>query len=483
MLPRATLLALLVSLAFCTPPAAQPGPVTPEERADVAERIGTLLAERYVFADKGIEAGAYVREQIDAGAYDDVTDPDGFAAALTRDLQHVTHDKHLRVRHRAPQQGPSGPPDPLRERLSQRERQRIGNLGIQSVEVLDGNVGYLDLRFFPPEEDVREAYDAAMRLLANVDALIVDERQHGGGSPSGVRYLTSYFFDEPTHLNSLHWREGDTESVEEFWTSADIGGTPRPDLPLFVLTSNRTFSGAEEFANNLKELGRATIVGETTGGGANPGGTMPAGERFGVFVPTGRAVNPISGTNWEGVGVAPDVEVPADEALDRALGLARSAAATYEAAREQRMEAQVAALETAMADADAAFDAGRDASAQVATHLRAGLDAGLLDEDLINALGYLHLQSERPALATAIFRFNAEAFPDSWNVYDSLGEALAAQGETRRRHRRLPPRPHPRPRRPARPDRRRAGSALARATERHVIAEVPRAPFSPRPSR
>lgn len=429
MLPRALLPVLLVSLAFCTPPAAQPGPVTAEERDAVAERIGTLLAERYVFADKGIEAGAYVRERIEAGAYDDATDPDSFAAALTRDLQHVTRDKHLRVRHRAPQQGPGGPPDPLREQLSQRERNRAANLGIQSVEILDGNVGYLDLRFFPPEEDVREAYDAAMRLLANVDALIIDERQHGGGSPSGVRYLSSYFFSEPTHLNSLHWREGDMENVEEFWTHTDIGGTARPDLPLFVLTSTRTFSGAEEFANNMKELGRATIVGETTGGGANPGGTMPAGQRFGVFVPVGRAVNPISGTNWEGVGVTPDVEVSADEALDRALELARPAAADYDAARERRLETHVIALETGLADAAAAFDAGRNASADVAAHLRTALDAGLLDEDLVNGLGYLHLQSERPALAVAIFRFNAQAFPDSWNVYDSLGEALAAQGE------------------------------------------------------
>ncbi|MEP0546125.1 MAG: S41 family peptidase [Rhodothermales bacterium] len=430
MLPRATLLALLVSLAFCTPPAAQPGPVTTEERAEVADRIGTLLAERYVFADKGVEAGAYVRERIEAGAYDGVTEPDSFAAVLTRDLQHVTRDKHLRVRHRAPQQGPGGPPDPLRERLSQRERNRAANLGIQSVEILDGNVGYLDLRFFPPEEDVREAYDAALRLLANVDALIIDERQHGGGSPSGIRYLTSYFFDAPTHLNSLHWREGDTENVEEFWTHTDIGGTPRPDLPLFVLTSDYTFSGAEEFANNLKELGRATIVGETTGGGANPGGLMPAGQRFGVFVPVGRAVNPISGTNWEGVGVAPDVEVPAEDALDRALELARPAATAYDAAREQRLETQITVLETGMADAAAAFDAGRDASAQVATLLRTTLDTGLMDEPTINGYGYLHLQSERPALAVAIFRFNVQTFPESWNVYDSLGEALAAQGET-----------------------------------------------------
>ena len=430
MLPRTALLALLVSLAFCTPPAAQPGPVTAEERADVAERIGTLLAERYVFADKGVEAGAYVRERVEAGTYDGATDPDSFAAALTRDLQHVTHDKHLRVRHRAPQQGPSGPPDPLRERLSQRERQRAG----QPRHPVGPGPRRQRRLPRPPLLPAGRGRAGGLRRgdasARGVDALIIDERQHGGGSPSGVRYLSSYFFDEPTHLNSLHWREGDTERVEEFWTSAEVGGPQRPDLPLIVLTSARTFSGAEEFANNMKELGRATLVGETTGGGANPGGEMPIGRRFGMFVPVGRAVNPISGTNWEGIGVAPDVAVPADEALERALELARSAAAAHEAEREERMAVQVAALQAEL-DADAAaFDAGRDASADVAAHVRTALDSGLLDESIINDLGYLYLQSERPALAIALFRFNAEAFPDSWNVYDSLGEALAAQGET-----------------------------------------------------
>lgn len=421
MLLRRALPAFVLSL-FCGIPAiAQPAsspppaPLTPDERAAVVERIWTLLAERYVFADKGREAGAYAAERLAAGAYDGVTVPDSFAAALTRDLQHITRDGHMRVRLAPSPAGTTGPPDPLRQRLAQQRQVRAGNYGIRSVQVLDGNIGYLDLRFFPAEEDVRDAYDAAMRLLANVDALIVDERQHGGGNPTGIRYLTSYFFDEPTHLNSLHYRDGDTETIEEFWTHAEVAGPQRPDLPLFVLTSSRTFSGAEEFANNLKELGRAIIVGETTGGGANPGGVVPAGERFGIFIPTGRAVNPISGSNWEGVGVEPDVKVAADAALDRALELARPAAEAYRAAREK---------------AAAAFATGRDATAQLNGTLRAGLDAGLLDEGLINALGYRHLGEGPPVLATAIFRFNAEAFPASWNVHDSLGEALAAQGET-----------------------------------------------------
>lgn len=422
-------LAPALLLLFVTLPAfAQP--VTPDERTAVVEQIETLMADRYVFADKGVEAGARLRAQLDAGAYDDLDAPDAFAEALTTDLQAVTSDKHIRVRHRPPPDDAGAAPDPLMQQVSFMERMRAGNYGIAAVEVLDGNIGYLDLRVFPPEDLIRERYDAVMHLLANVNALIVDERQHGGGNPDAIRYLTSYFFDEPTHLNSLHYREGDSETVEEFWTHDDIAGPQRPDLPLFVLTSDYTFSGAEEFAYNLQTRGRATIVGETTGGGANPGGVMPAGERFAVFIPTGRAVNPITGTNWEGVGVTPDVAVPADEALDKALALARPAAEAYEETREQRTAGLIAEIRSGLGHARAAFADRHDGATYVQAALQQGLDAGLLDEGLINGLGYEHLASGDRALATAIFRFNVDAFPDSWNVYDSLGEAYAEQGKT-----------------------------------------------------
>ena len=430
MTPR-TATVLLLLLFLLVPAYAQTDPpVTPEERTAVVERIETLLAERYVFADKGVEAGALVRTRLAEGAYDDLTDPSAFAEALTEDLQHVTADRHMRVRHQPPSGDDAERPDPLMPSPGYPERFRVESDGIAAVEVLDGNIGYLDLRLFPPEEDVRDSYDAVMHLLANVDALIVDERQHGGGSPSGVRYLTSYFFDEPTHLNSIHTREGDVERVEEFWTHDEVGGPQRPDLPLFVLTSGFTFSGAEEFAYNLKTRERATLVGETTGGGANPGGVVPAGDRFGVFVPTGRAVNPITGTNWEGVGVAPDVPVPADEALEKALELARPAAEAYAAAQREELMEHVETVRAGLDRAAAAFDAGRDGAEHVRSALRHGLETEVIDEGAINALGYDYLAREAPTMATAVFRFNVEAFPASWNAHDSLGEAYAEQGMT-----------------------------------------------------
>lgn len=128
-----------------------------------------------------------------------------------------------------------------------------------------------------------------------------------------IQLISTYFFEEPTLLNTMYWREGDR--TDQFWTLPHVPGKRMADTPLFVLTSKGTFSGAEEFAYNMKNLKRATIIGETTGGGAHPGGGMPVNELFGMFVPVGRAINPISKTNWEGVGVEPDINVPADQAL------------------------------------------------------------------------------------------------------------------------------------------------------------------------
>jgi C-terminal processing protease CtpA/Prc len=176
-------------------------------------------------------------------------------------------------------------------------------------------------------EAVSETVAAAMTFLANTDALVIDLRRNGGGRPQTVALLSSYLFDAPVLLNSLYWREWDR--TDDFWTSATVKGRRYgKDKPVFVLTSARTFSAAEEFAYNLKNLERATIVGETTGGGANPGGMRRLSEDFTMFVPMGRAINPVTKTNWEGTGVAPDVAVASENALQAALELARKAASS-----------------------------------------------------------------------------------------------------------------------------------------------------------
>jgi len=233
------------------------------------------------------------------------------------------------------------------------ERLRRDNYCFRELRELEGNVGYLQLDCFAPAELGGATAVAAMGFLASSDALIIDLRQNGGGSPSMIQLLSSYFFAEPTHLNSFYIRR--TDETQQFWTQAHVEGERMTDVPIWVLTSGRTFSAAEEFTYNLKNLERATIVGETTGGGAHP----VDGHRLDnypvlVAVPFGRAVNPVTGTNWEGTGVAPDLERPADQALDvaHAEAVAVLAGAAEDPERKANLEFIAGTMKLRLAAAD-----------------------------------------------------------------------------------------------------------------------------------
>lgn len=257
-----------------------------------------------------------MRERASQHAYDSVTSATDFAAVVTAHLQAISHDKHLRLIFAAEGlPGPSAPGPDARARAV--ENSRLMNYGFERVERLPGNIGYLDLRGFDGFPEASDTAIAAMSFLANTDALIVDVRENGGGSPAMIGRICSYLFDEVVHLNDIYWRESDR--TEQFWTSPQVEGRRYGGRkPVYVLTSRRTFSAAEEFTYDLKALGRATIVGESTGGGAHPGGTRPITRDFAVWVPSGRAINPITKTNWEGTGVQPDVPVEARLARETA---------------------------------------------------------------------------------------------------------------------------------------------------------------------
>ncbi|MDT7688403.1 MAG: hypothetical protein QOE46_1162 [Acidobacteriota bacterium] len=310
----------------------QQGPQGPPEQPDLTvdaparnEVIDNLLKrlnETYVFPETAAKMEQAVRARLSHGEYDQLTSARKFAEKLTSDIQEVSHDKHLRVRYsyQPIPVRPAGPREPTAEEREQfrREMTRI-NYGFVKVERLPGNIGYVDFHNFLDPEGGADTVASVFNFLANTDAIIFDMRKNGGGDPAMVALICSYLFGaEPVHLNDLHWREGKGERVEEFWTRKDVAGKRYTGKDVYVLTSNYTFSGAEEFTYNLKNLKRATIIGETTGGGANPGGGNRLSEHFGAFIPTGRAVSPITKINWEGTGVEPDVKVPADQALKTA---------------------------------------------------------------------------------------------------------------------------------------------------------------------
>ncbi|HEX8229515.1 MAG TPA: S41 family peptidase [Chloroflexia bacterium] len=299
--------------------------VDADTRRQVVENIAGALDKYYVFPEIARAMGEALQASLTAGDYNELTTPTALCERLTADLRAVSHDKHIRVRYSSEPRllgGPEGEDSP-EETAEWLARARSVNFGFYKVERLDGNVGYLDLRNFWGAEypGASETAIGAMNLLAHTDALIVDLRQNGGGSPAMIALLSSFLFKaEPVHLNSFYQRKGD--KTTQTWTLPYVPGPRTPDKPVYVLTSNRTFSAAEEFTYNLKNLKRATIIGETTGGGANPGGDISVTPHFRVFVPTGRAINPITSTNWEGTGAEPDIHVPQADALNEAYRLA-----------------------------------------------------------------------------------------------------------------------------------------------------------------
>lgn len=325
-----SLVATLLGLATFAPAmAAQSGsPSSPAQpdmeinaqtRRHVIDGVLTRLNASYVFPEKAKEMERAIRNRVRRKEYDRISSARTFADSLTSHLRAVSRDGHLRVPFSArPMEVERSAAEPTPEMRRQMVAMlRRSNFGFEKVERLDGNIGYLELRQFAyaEAEGAEDVVAAAMSFLSGTDALIVDLRRNGGGDPAMVRLLSSYLFGaEPVHLNSLYFRP--ENRTDEFWTLKEVKGTRYgAERPVYVLTSKRTFSGAEEFSYNLKSLKRGTIVGETTRGGAHPGGMEPVTEHFGVWIPMGRAINPITGTNWEGTGVEPDVKVSEEQAL------------------------------------------------------------------------------------------------------------------------------------------------------------------------
>jgi hypothetical protein len=290
-------------------------------RARVIDGAIAQLNESYVFPETAKKMGDLVKSKQKKGDYDSITDGGAFAKMLTDNFQEVSHDKHLNVDFSpAPMpKRPEGPPDAESQARYRKDMERM-NCGFDKVEILPGNVGYLKFDMFADPDICGATAVAAMNFLANVDAIIFDLRENGGGDPKMVAFLSTYLFSEATHLNDLWERKGDV--THQYWTLPYVPGKRLDGKPAYVLTSKETFSGGEEFCYNLKNLKRATLIGETTGGGAHPVSGHRIDDHFMIGVPFARAINPISKTNWEGTGVEPDVKVPAADALATAQKLA-----------------------------------------------------------------------------------------------------------------------------------------------------------------
>ena len=364
---------------------AGPGPASPAVQLDaavrrqVAEALAQALTEHYVYEEIGREMAEAIRNRLQEGAYDGIRSPVEFADALQADLREISRDGHLGVRYEpmppAPGAAPDGPAPraaepggpapgspvpraavpgpavplprdagPMAPGLTAPEpdgpAKPIGPApkaplapapraagpdaaALPDVRILDGNIGYMAVNAMPPSESAMRAIAAAFALLDRTDALILDLRGNTGGSPAVVGLIEGYLSEgSPYTTNTVHWRNGDRP---ERLRTADVGDLAYGSRkPVYVLTSPATFSAAEQLSYDLQAFKRATIVGETTGGGSHTSniGPVPLGHGFVANIPTGYLINAVTGTNWEGTGVRPDVEVPAEEALAAAWSLA-----------------------------------------------------------------------------------------------------------------------------------------------------------------
>ncbi|MCW8877450.1 MAG: S41 family peptidase [Kangiellaceae bacterium] len=396
-------------------------------KKNTVERVGELMKAHYVFPEVGEKTARTLSRRLEAGDFDDISDTGKFAKALTEAVQEITKDKHLRLRLNRSGGRHHTKEDSINERIDRKEHSRETNLGIKQVRKLDGNVGYLDLQGFFPFEHAKTAIDSAMSLLETSDAIIIDLRRNGGGDPATVQYLCSYFFEKRLLLNSLYWREGDV--TNEFWTLDEVNGTKLGDIPLFILTSSRTFSAAEEFSYNMQSRKRATLIGETTGGGANPGRGFRLNEYFGMFIATGKAINPITGTNWEGVGVIPEIKVAKDAAFDKAVEMATDAAEGKRKVARNSYKSGMVAFNQLLEQTQQKMKGTniQEAETTFFNSMRDIRQKLSLNEGQINELGYEYLiQKKQPALGLLLMKYNAKIYPESANVYDSLGDAWLA---------------------------------------------------------
>jgi hypothetical protein len=323
-----SLLVLTVIGAFATMPVWRPKVVV--DRAMRLEAIDTLVArlnDHYVFPDKAKQIEAVLRQRLQEGKYDGMTDGEQLAQQLTDDLRGVAHDLHMKVGFDpglVPPDDAGGPPPASQAEWDKRTnfakrlivgvRLRLMNFGVEKVDHLGPNIGYLQVSGFPPPFLVAEKYGAAMDKLADTDGLIVDLRDNGGGTPQAVALLVSYFVDQRTRLNDI-W-ERDSGATMQQWTEDKLDGKRYGGKkPVVILAGPGTMSAGEDFTYTMQALKRATVIGERTWGGAHPSRPYRLGDHFFAVVPSRRSISPITHTNWEGVGVIPDVPATPDKAL------------------------------------------------------------------------------------------------------------------------------------------------------------------------
>jgi tetratricopeptide (TPR) repeat protein len=392
---------------------------------EVLQKIASLIDSKYVLTEKAKGFAEEFKAKCASGAYDSSSEAMEFAEKVTADLVAITGDKHLNFRVIVPSEAGEKAESSLHHPVRYYLLRMKENAGFAKLEWIEPRIGYLDIRRFYSFGEAKNMAVAAMRFLSNANAIIIDVRENGGGSGD---YLSSYFLPYPTQLSS--WYSRLDGWLTEFWTRKDIGTEPRTDVPLFILTGPRTFSAAESFAYDMQSRKRATIVGEPTKGGAHSTDLFKIDDQFEFYISTARAISPVTGGNWEGTGVLPDVAVPSAAALDEAVGLARKAGEEYSRIRTAGLTKAVDEMQGYLDRAEKLYRENRknDADAALDSLFRLADSAGLVSEFFIFVLAYEYQASGDEQIQLAIQKKGIEFFPSSPTAYESLASVYHARG-------------------------------------------------------
>lgn len=389
-------------------------------------KIDLLLKSNYVFPDQAELIVNHLNKSLKEGKFKKQELLDSFAIALTKEIRVVNNDKHLGV-------WPAFVPVKEQENTSDDYQLYLKNYtdtrkqanGFKEVKVIDGNIGYVNIDFFLAETN--KTIDSYMSLLANTDAIIIDLQHNGGGSPKTVNYLCSYFLESDLLINTLYFREGNRK--DEVITH-EVNGKKRIDVPLFIITGPKTFSGAEEFSYNMQSQKRATLVGEVTGGAANPGDVFKINSDLEIFIPVGTGVNPVTKTNWEGVGVLPEIKTSAENAYSKTIELAGQAATIYrnkKAAESKKLYDKLEAIAKQQGQSDSGNNVEK-MEQQITEIFKKGIDLDLFTEGDINFFGSQNIH-KNPRIAESIFKSNTVLYSKSPMTYLAYGDMLELNGK------------------------------------------------------
>ncbi len=418
---------LLLSCLTLSSVNSQQKKITEKFKKETILKIDSLIQKEYIFPEKAKLMGAHLKKAYKENKFKKYDLVDSFAVALTKEVRFINDDKHLRIRPKfVPEKDKAiATKDSYEVYLHNLTDDRKLANGFREVKILDGNIGYLKFNYFIHE--TQQTIDSYMLLLAKTDAIVVDLRTNGGGSPKTVQYLCSYFFKEPILLNTLYFRK---DNFTEEFKVIEVNGKKRTDVPLLIITGARSFSGAEEFSYNMQTQKRATLVGEVTGGGANPGEILEVNPLLEIFIPTGTAINPITKTNWEGIGVIPEYKTTKDSAYNKTIELAAKAAEGYRnkiAAESKKLYLELqSVIDQQTQPLNEADWAKMDQ--QIAMVVKKLTESDLFSEEDIATLSSDYMKT-KPFIAESILKSNTELYPKSPMAFLKYGDLLEQNGK------------------------------------------------------